>query len=109
MSLAPQAFSPDHFGTRGSSTPAASNRYVRGRASPHLRFGRTNRSPRRHGVALLKAEIETGMFKKPVEVLAKEIHCEPLPPEVRAVVIAASSRGGLLPAPVVEKMVPAKP
>src|SRR5271163_2253935 len=36
VSLAPQAFSPDHFGTRVSSTPAASNRYMRSMASPHF-------------------------------------------------------------------------
>src|SRR5579862_1848012 len=36
VSLAPQAFSPDHFGTRVSSTPAASNKYMRSMASPHF-------------------------------------------------------------------------
>src|SRR5215475_1354183 len=36
VSLMPQAFSADHFGTRVSSTPAASNRYMRSMASPHL-------------------------------------------------------------------------
>src|SRR5579863_7836958 len=36
VSFAPQTFSPDHFGTRVSSTPAASNRYIRSMASPHL-------------------------------------------------------------------------
>src|SRR5579863_9272545 len=36
VSFAPQAFSPDHFGTRVSSTPAASNRYMRSIASPHF-------------------------------------------------------------------------
>ena len=35
-SLIPQAFSADHFGTRVSSTLAASNRYVRSMASPHF-------------------------------------------------------------------------
>src|SRR5262249_30782649 len=35
-SLMPQAFSADHFGTRVSSTLAASNRYVRSMASPHF-------------------------------------------------------------------------
>src|SRR5262249_8744225 len=35
-SLIPQAFSADHFGTRLSSTSAASNRYVRSMASPHF-------------------------------------------------------------------------
>jgi hypothetical protein len=34
-------------------------------------------------LALLKAGTETGMYKKPVEMLAKEIHYEPLPPELR--------------------------
>lgn len=57
-------------------------------------------------LALLKAEIECGLYKKPIELLAKEVHYEPLAPEVRAVVIAAWTRGGLLPAPVVEGMVP---
>src|ERR1700745_1064693 len=36
VSLVPQAFSPDHFGTRVRSTPAASNRYMRSMASPHF-------------------------------------------------------------------------
>src|SRR6185437_776609 len=36
VSLVPQAFSLDHFGTRVSSTPAASNRYMRSMASPHF-------------------------------------------------------------------------
>src|SRR6266404_1268786 len=35
-SLIPQAFSADHFGTRVSSTLAASNGYVRSMASPHF-------------------------------------------------------------------------
>jgi hypothetical protein len=34
--LGAQAFSPDHFGTRVSSTPAASNKYMRSMASPHF-------------------------------------------------------------------------
>jgi hypothetical protein len=57
-------------------------------------------------LAILQAEAAAGMYKKPVEVLAKEIHYEPLPAEVRAIVIAAWSRGGLLPSAIVEKMVP---
>jgi hypothetical protein len=48
-------------------------------------------------LALLKAEIETGMHKKPIELLAKEIHYDPLPEDVRTVIIAAWSRGGLQP------------
>jgi hypothetical protein len=60
-------------------------------------------------LALLSAEIANGMYKKPVEVLAREIHYEPLPPEVRTIVIAALTRGGLLPAATVERMVPVEP
>jgi hypothetical protein len=57
-------------------------------------------------LALLKAEIETGIYKKPIEVLAKEIRYDPLPDDVRTVIIAAWSRGGLLPAATIERMVP---
>jgi hypothetical protein len=57
-------------------------------------------------LALLKAEIETGMYKKPIEVLAREVHHKPLPPEVRAVVIAAWTPGGLLPKVAIKGMVP---
>lgn len=59
-------------------------------------------------LAVFKAEIETGMHKKPIEVLAREVHYEPLAPEVRAVVIAAWTRGGLLPRAAIEQMVPAQ-
>jgi hypothetical protein len=57
-------------------------------------------------LAVFKAELDTGMFKKPVEDLAREIRYEPLPDEIRAVVIASWKRGGLLPAATVETMVP---
>lgn len=57
-------------------------------------------------LALLRAEMESGMYKKPIEVLAKEVHYEPLASEVRAVVIAAWTRGGLLPASTIERIVP---
>jgi hypothetical protein len=57
-------------------------------------------------LALLKAEIDNGLYKKPVEALAREIRYDPLPAEVRAVVIAAWVRGGLLPEAMVERMVP---
>jgi hypothetical protein len=57
-------------------------------------------------LAILSAEAAVGMYKKPIDVLAREVHYEPLPPEVRAVVIAAWQRGGLLTAAAVEKMVP---
>src|ERR1700739_1386897 len=36
VSLVPQDLSTDHCGTRVSSTPAASNRYIRSMASPHF-------------------------------------------------------------------------
>ena len=58
-------------------------------------------------LALLQAEAAAGLYKKPIEVLAREIHYEPLPGEVRIAVIAAWKRGGMLPAAVVEEMVPA--
>lgn len=57
-------------------------------------------------LALLKAEIDCGMYKKPVEAIAKEFQYEPVPGEVRAVIIAAWQRGGLLPRATVEQMVP---
>ena len=57
-------------------------------------------------LAVFKAEIETGMFKKPVDQLVKEYRYDPLPDEVRAVIIASWKRGGLLPAAMVEGMVP---
>lgn len=58
-------------------------------------------------LALLKAEIETGMYKKPIDALAKDIAYQPLPEEIRTVVISSWRRGGLLPAAVIEEMVPA--
>jgi hypothetical protein len=57
-------------------------------------------------LAILRAEAAAGMYKKPVEMLAREIHYEPLPGEVRAIVIAAWQRGGMLPRPAVEQMIP---
>lgn len=57
-------------------------------------------------LAILSAEAAAGMYKKPVEMLAKQIQYEPLPPEVRMIVIAAWERGGLLPKATVERMVP---
>jgi hypothetical protein len=59
-------------------------------------------------LAVFKAELETGMFKKPVEVLAKEIRYDPVPEDVRVVMIALWKRGGLLPPGIIESMVPAK-
>jgi hypothetical protein len=44
-------------------------------------------------LAILQAEAAAGMYKKPLEVLAREVHYELLPAEVRTV-IAAWTRGG---------------
>jgi hypothetical protein len=60
-------------------------------------------------LALLQAEAAAGLYKKPIEVLAREIHYQPLAPEVRMVIIAAWKRGGMLPAAAIEEMVPEKP
>ena len=38
------------------------------------------------------------MYKKPVEILAKEIRYEPLAPDVRAVIVQSWRNFGLLPA-----------
>ncbi len=60
-------------------------------------------------LAILKAEIDNGLYKRPLEVIAREIRYEPLPNEIRTVIIAAWMRGGMLPAATVEQMVPAAP
>lgn len=59
-------------------------------------------------LALLSAEIANGMYKKPIEAMAREFRYDPLSDEVRMVVIAAWKRGGLLPPAVIEQMVPKK-
>src|SRR5277367_695280 len=46
-------------------------------------------------LAVLDAEAAAGMFKKPVEELARQVHYEPLPPEIRGVIVAAWTRGGM--------------
>jgi hypothetical protein len=53
-------------------------------------------------LAIFQAEAAASMYKKPIEEMARTIHYEPLPVEVRAVVIAAWKRGGLLPPAVAE-------
>jgi hypothetical protein len=58
-------------------------------------------------LAVLNAEAAAGMFKKPVDQLVKEFQYEPLPADVRTVIIAAWTRGGLLPAAAITAMVPA--
>jgi hypothetical protein len=57
-------------------------------------------------LALLKAEIECGIYKRPIEDIAKDFRYDPLPGEVRAVIVAAWQRGGMLPMATVEQMVP---
>jgi hypothetical protein len=58
-------------------------------------------------LAILQPKTAAGIYKKPIEPLAKEIHYEPPPNEVRAVVIAAWTRGGSLPRGTIEQTVPA--
>jgi len=57
-------------------------------------------------LALLSAEIANGMYKKPIDALAKESRYDPLPPEIRGVVIAAWQRGGLVPRLALEHLIP---
>jgi hypothetical protein len=57
-------------------------------------------------LALLSAEVTNGMYKKPIDMIAREFRYDPLPPEVRAVVIAAWIRGDMLPQTAIEQMVP---
>jgi len=58
-------------------------------------------------LAILKAEIDNGLYRRPLDVIAKEFQYEPLPGEVRVAVIAAWKRGGLLPDAVLQQMIPA--
>jgi hypothetical protein len=61
---------------------------------------------RRHDdLAVLSAEIANGMYRKPIDEIAKEFRYDPLPHEVLAV-IAAWRRGGLLPASAIDKLAP---
>jgi hypothetical protein len=57
-------------------------------------------------LARLQAEIANGMYKKPIELLAKEIHYDPLPDDVRVIVIQSWKNFGMLPPATVEAMVP---
>jgi hypothetical protein len=59
-------------------------------------------------LALLQAEIANGMYKKPLDEIAKEIRYDPLPDEVRIVVIRSWRNFGLLPEKTIQEMVPAK-
>jgi hypothetical protein len=57
-------------------------------------------------LALFQAEMANGLYKKPIEEIAKNIHYEPLPGELRTVIISSWTRGGFLPKSTIEKMVP---
>jgi hypothetical protein len=59
-------------------------------------------------LAILQAEAAAGMYKKPIDVLAREIHYDPLPHETRMLVIAAWERGDMVPKALIEQMVPAR-
>jgi hypothetical protein len=59
-------------------------------------------------LALLQAEIANGMYKKPIDAIAKEIKYDPVPDDVRVVIIASWMRGGLLSPATIERMVPAQ-
>jgi hypothetical protein len=50
----------------------------------------------------------SGLYKKPIEVLARKVQYEPLPPELRAVVIASWTLHNVLPRAAIEQMVPAQ-
>jgi hypothetical protein len=86
-------WTPEH-GTPGVPKPLAKDRVEAAKVVVML------------DLAILNAEAAAGMYKKPVEAIAKEFQCEPLPREVRAIIVAAWMRGGMLPAPAVERMVP---
>lgn len=58
-------------------------------------------------LALLKAEIECRICHKPLAEIVEGYAYDPLPGEIRAVVIAAWARVGLLPQPIIEQIVPA--
>jgi hypothetical protein len=57
-------------------------------------------------LAILQAEAAAGLYKRPIEEMVRTIHYEPVPPEIRAVIIAAWSRGGFeLPKATAEGMI----
>lgn len=59
-------------------------------------------------LAVLNAEIVNGIYKKPIEILAKEIRYDPLPDDIRFVVIQSWKNFGMLPTAAIEEMVPIK-
>jgi hypothetical protein len=69
-------------------------------------------SPSEQGRIAMKlktfALLANGMYKKPIELLAKEVHYEPLPVEIRVAIIAAWRRGSALPQATIDGMTPAR-
>jgi hypothetical protein len=59
-------------------------------------------------LAFLNAEIANGMYHKPFDVIAKEIHYELLAPDVREVIVRSWQNIGMLPPAAVEQMVPVR-
>jgi hypothetical protein len=66
------------------------------------------RAPLSCSTSPFNAEAAAGMYKKPIELLAKEVHYGPLPQEIRVAIIAAWRRGSALPQATIEEMVPAQ-
>lgn len=56
-------------------------------------------------IAVLNAELANGLYRKPIEEIAKQLHYEPLPGPVRAEIVSAWRRFNMLPAHVVEEVV----
>ena len=57
-------------------------------------------------LVLLQAEIANGMYKKPLDAIVKQNRYDPLPDEVRGVIVATWTRGGVLPPAAIKAMVP---
>jgi hypothetical protein len=60
-------------------------------------------------LAILKAEIDNGLYRRPMEAIAKEFQYEPLAGEVRTIVIQSWRNFGVLTPEIIERMVPALP
>jgi hypothetical protein len=54
-------------------------------------------------MALLKAEIDCGMYKKPLDAVTMEVRYQPLPPEVRMVIVNSLRNFDLLPSQMIER------
>jgi hypothetical protein len=59
-------------------------------------------------LAILSAEAAAGMYRKPIDMIAKEFRYDPLPDEIQVAVIASWKRGGMLPPGAIEQMIPAR-